>query len=190
MFFKKKNTNSLDGIIEENALVDSSVDAFKKLLSMLGDTFKQKETDKPKSLKKDTYVGPKGVLGSEWKSCKAWRSKGGLSSFTENVHVDKSSNQFKISYTGPASGLSIAHAGNGKDTIHQLFNILICEINPILYEGNLKPNIDNIKKENELLKNELSLIKNQTVINNTQNTTNNTQNVNTQNNVVNIILNG
>jgi hypothetical protein len=134
-------------MIEENALVDSSVDAFKKLLSMLGDTFKQKETDKTKPMKKDTYVGPKGVLGSEWKSCKAWRSKGGLGSFSENVHVDKSSNQFKISYTGPSSGLSIAHAANGKDTIHQLYNILICELNPILYEGNLKPNIDNIKTE-------------------------------------------
>ena len=136
-----------DEMIEENALVDSSVDAFKKLLSMLGDTFKQKETDKPKSLKKDTYVGPKGVLGSEWKSCKAWRSKGGLSSFSEKVNVDKSSSQFKISYNGPSSGLSIAHGANGKDTIHQLYNILICELNPFLYEGNLKPNIDNIKTE-------------------------------------------
>ena len=38
-----------DGIIEENALVDSSVDAFKKLLSMLGDTFKQKERGHPKT---------------------------------------------------------------------------------------------------------------------------------------------
>jgi hypothetical protein len=136
-----------DGIIEENALVDSSVDAFKKLLSMLGDTFKSKDVNKPIPTKKDVYNGPKGVLGSEWKSCKAWRSKGGLGSFSENVHVDKSSSQFKISYTGPSSGLSIAHAANGKDTIHQLYNILICELNPLLYEGNLKPNIDNIKTE-------------------------------------------
>lgn len=144
-----QNYSEENGIIEENDFVDSSVDAFKKLLSMLGDTFKQKETNKSTStpLKKDTYVGPKGVLGSEWKSCKAWRSKGGLGSFSENVHVDKSSNQFKITYTGPSSGLSLAHAANGKDTIHQLYNILICELNPILYEGNLKPNIDNIKTE-------------------------------------------
>jgi hypothetical protein len=138
-----------DGIIEENALVDSSVDAFKKLLSMLGDTFKQKETNKSTSTpsKKDTYVGPKGVLGSEWNSCKAWRSKGGLAGWSENVDVDKSSSQFKITYKGPSSGLSIAHASNGRDTIHQLFNILICELNPFLYEGNLKPNINNIKTE-------------------------------------------
>ena len=34
-----------------------------------------------------------------------------------------------------------------KQQTNQLFNILICEINPILYEGNLKPNIDNIKTE-------------------------------------------
>jgi hypothetical protein len=136
-----------DGIIEENALVDSSVDAFKKLLSMLGDTFKSKDVNKPTPTKKDTYVGPKGVLGSEWKSCKAWRSKGGLSSWSDNVNVDKSSSQFKISYNGPSSGLSIAHAANGKDTIHQLYNILICELNPFLYEGNMKPNINNIKTE-------------------------------------------
>jgi hypothetical protein len=144
-----QNYSEENGIIEENDFVDSSVDAFKKLLSMLGDTFKQKETNKSTStpLKKDTYVGPKGVLGSEWKSCKAWRSKGGLAGWSENVDVDKSSSQFKITYKGPSSGLSIAHASNGRDTIHQLFNILICELNQFLYEGNLKPNINNIKTE-------------------------------------------
>jgi hypothetical protein len=144
---EKESIKNMYDLKEDGSLVDSSVDAFKKILSMLGDAFKSKDVNKPTPTKKDVYNGPKGVLGSEWKSCKAWRSKGGLGSFSENVHVDKSSNQFKITYTGPSSGLSLAHAANGKDTIHQLYNILICELNPLLYEGNLKPNIDNIKTE-------------------------------------------
>ena len=144
---EKESIKNMYDLKEDGSLVDSSVDAFKKLLSMLGDAFKSKDVNKPTPTKKDVYNGPKGVLGSEWKSCKAWRSKGGLSSWSENVSVDKSSSQFKISYKGPSSGLSIAHAANGKDTIHQLYNILICELNPFLYEGNLKPNINNIKTE-------------------------------------------
>ena len=144
---EKESIKNMYDLKEDGSLVDSSVDAFKKLLSMLGDTFKSKDVNKPTPTKKDVYNGPKGVLGSEWKSCKAWRSKGGLSSWSENISVDKSSSQFKISYKGPSSGLSIAHASNGKDTIHQLYNILICELNPFLYEGNLKPNINNIKTE-------------------------------------------
>ncbi len=136
-----QNYSEETGIIEENDFVDSSVDAFKKLLSMLDGAFKEKETDKEKSTsstssKKDTYVGPKGVLGSEWKSCKAWRSKGGLAGWDENVDVDKSSSQFKITYKGPSSGLSIAHASNGKDTIHQVtYGTTMRSVQDIMREG-------------------------------------------------------
>jgi hypothetical protein len=87
------------------------------------------------------------IVGSGWRSCKAWKSKGGLSGFSDKITIEKSSSQFKISYKGPASGLSIAHAANGGDTIHQMYNVLICELNPFLAEGGMKPNIDSIKTE-------------------------------------------
>lgn len=86
-----------------------------------------------------------GVVGSGWKSCKAWRDKGGLSKWGDKIQMSKSSNNFTISYKGPSSGLSIAHAAGGGDTIHQLYNVLICEINPFLATTKAKPNIDNIQ---------------------------------------------
>jgi hypothetical protein len=87
------------------------------------------------------------VVGSGWKSCKAWRTKGGASGWGDKIKVDKGSSQFKVTYKGPSSGLSIAHAANGGDTIHQLYNFLICEINPFLGQGKMKPKIDSIKTE-------------------------------------------
>jgi hypothetical protein len=87
------------------------------------------------------------IVGSGWRSCKAWKSKGGLSGFSDKINIEKSSSQFKISYKGPSSGLSIAHAANGSDTIHQMYNVLICELNPFLAEGGMKPKIDSIKTE-------------------------------------------
>ena len=99
---EKESIKNMYNLKEDSALMDTSIDSFKKLLTMLGNTFKSKDVNKPDPTKKDVYNGPKGVLGSEWKSCKAWRSKGGLSSFSEKVNVDKSSSQFKISYKGPS----------------------------------------------------------------------------------------
>jgi hypothetical protein len=144
---EKESIKNMYDLKEDDSLLDTSVDSFNKLLKMLGDAFGKKDSNTPAPTKKDVYNGPKGVLGSGWKSCKAWRSKGGLAGWSENVDVEKSSSQFKITYKGPSSGLSIAHSANGKDTIHQLYNILICELNPFLYEGNMKPNIDNIRTE-------------------------------------------
>lgn len=92
-------------------------------------------------------ITPGSVVGSGWKSCKAWKSKGGSSSWGNKINIEKNSSQFKISYKGPSSGLSIAHAANGGDTIHQIYNVLICELNPYLAEGGMKPNIDNIRTE-------------------------------------------
>jgi len=92
-------------------------------------------------------VNPGDFVGSKWNSCKAWNSKGGVSGFGDKIKIDKGSSQFKISYKGPSSGLSIAHAAGGGDTIHQIYNVLICELNPFLIKGGMKPNIDGIKTE-------------------------------------------
>lgn len=102
-----------------------------------------------KTEKKDTEINvvkPESnkIVGSEWNSCKAWNSKGGLSKWGNLFKIIKNDNEFKIDYDGPDSGLSIAHAKGGSDTIHQVFNVLICEINPFLSKGGLKPNIDGI----------------------------------------------
>jgi hypothetical protein len=97
--------------------------------------------------KSETPVTSNKIVGSDWKSCNAWKSKGGLSGWGDKIKVDKNPSQFKISYKGPSSGLSIAHAANGGDTIHQLYNVLICEINPFLGQGKMKPKIDDIRTE-------------------------------------------
>ena len=60
------------------------------------------------------------------------------------IKIDKNTSGFMATYNGPASGIAIAHAANGGDTVHQLFNVLICEINPFLSQGNMKPNLDKI----------------------------------------------
>lgn len=97
----------------------------------------KKQTSSPTDIKSH-------IVGSSWKSCSAYRSKGGLSFYKDKIKIDKSPSHFSISYSGPAAGLSIAHASGGKDTIHQLYNVLICEINPYLAQGKMKPNIDGI----------------------------------------------
>lgn len=105
-------------------------------------------TDTPsKSVLSNKPVSSSSIVGSGWKSCKSWNSKGGLSKWGDKIKIDKSPSQFKITYKGPSSGLSIAHAANGGDTIHQLYNVLICEMNPFLSKGKMKPKIDNIRTE-------------------------------------------
>jgi len=122
------------------------------LMKRIMDTIK----DKGESLKNDALKSSTdnkteskplgiGVVGSGWKSCKAWREKGGLSKWGDKIQISKSSSNFTISYKGPSSGLSIAHAAGGGDTIHQLYNVLICEINPFLSTTKAKPNIKNIQ---------------------------------------------
>ena len=67
-----------------------------------------------------------------------------MSKWGDKISIKESPSKFEITYKGPSSGLSIAHATGGKDTIHQLYNVLICELNPYLSQGGMKPNIDNI----------------------------------------------
>ena len=107
----------------------------------------QQTSGEEKSVKSTTPITSNKIVGSGWRSCNAWKSKGGLSGWGDKIKVDKNSSQFKITYKGPSSGLSIAHAANGGDTIHQLYNVLICEINPFLGKGKMKPKIDSIKTE-------------------------------------------
>ena len=122
----------------------------KSILSMVsGDSDKSNtDTDSQKTtVKSTTPISSNKIVGSGWKSCKSWKSKGGASGWGDKIKVDKSSSQFKVTYKGPSSGLSIAHAANGGDTIHQLYNVLICEINPFLGQGKMKPKIDSIRTE-------------------------------------------
>ena len=107
----------------------------------------QQTSGEEKSVKSTTPITSNKIVGSGWRSCNAWKSKGGLSGWGDKIKVDKNSSQFKITYKGPSSGLSIAHAANGGDTIHQLYNVLICEINPFLGKGKMKPKIDSITTE-------------------------------------------
>ena len=107
-----------------------------------------KSNDDEKNTTKSTSpISSNKIVGSGWKSCQAWKSKGGVSGWSDKIKVEKSPSQFKVKYTGPSSGLSIAHAVDGKDTIHQLYNVLICEINPFLSKGKMKPKISSIKTE-------------------------------------------
>lgn len=84
------------------------------------------------------------IVGSGWRSCKSWRKSGGLSKWGDKIQISKGSSGFQITYEGPSSGLSIAHALGGGDTIHQTYNVLICEINPFLAQGGLKPDLNGI----------------------------------------------
>lgn len=98
----------------------------------------------PKATSGTQNISSKDIVGSDWRSCKAWFGKGGLAKWGDKIKIEKNTSGFLISYDGPASGLSIAHAMNGGDTIHQLYNVLICEINPFLAQGKMKPNLDGI----------------------------------------------
>lgn len=95
-------------------------------------------------VKQPSQINSSDIVGSSWKSCKAWVSKGGLTKWGDKVNISASKNQFEISYQGPSSGLSIAHAKGGGDTIHQVYNILVCELNPYLAQGGMKPDINGI----------------------------------------------
>jgi len=91
-----------------------------------------------------SVISSKDIVGSEWRSCKSWTRNGGLNKWGDRIKISKSPSEFKISYEGPTSGVSMAHATGGGDTIHQVYNILVCEINPFLSQGGMKPDLDGI----------------------------------------------
>lgn len=86
--------------------------------------------------------------GESWSSCQQWASQ--RDQFTSGdglatITLNKSASQFELRYVGPATGISLAHAKRGTgDTLHQLFNVLICEINPWLFDTMYRPEIDQI----------------------------------------------
>ena len=88
------------------------------------------------------------IVGSQWGSCKSWWNSGGIDNWDHYFDIEKSNQEFKISYKGPNTGVAIAHkTGSKGDTLHQVFNVLICEINPFIFESKLKPVIEEIKFE-------------------------------------------
>lgn len=87
----------------------------------------------------------------EWKQCKGWNSTG--ESYWDGTNdrpkivINKSTTEFKLTYTGKLAGFYISSANRGaKDSVHQAFNVMACECNNFLNSNpGIKPNIDNIK---------------------------------------------
>jgi hypothetical protein len=87
--------------------------------------------------------------GDDWRSCAQWnshRDKFISGEAGATIKFNKSGTSYGLQYEGPASGISIAHAKRSSgDTLHQLFNVLICEFNPWLADTMYKPIISDIK---------------------------------------------
>lgn len=90
------------------------------------------------------------AVGSQWHSCKAWKLKG--TSYWNGdegrpkITVTVNDSGFHLRYIGAASGYAISHGKDGTgDSLHQAFNVVMCECNPYLLKGGLKPNIENIE---------------------------------------------
>jgi hypothetical protein len=89
--------------------------------------------------------------GYNWKSCKAWRNSGGLSYWNGDDGRPKITTKvngagFYLKYEGRGLGYAIAHADNSTgDSLHQAFTVVMCECNPYLMKGGLKPDIQNIQ---------------------------------------------
>ena len=86
--------------------------------------------------------------GETWSSCRQWASqRTRYMSGQEKavVTIQKAPILFQLEYVGPSTGISLAHAKGGRgDTLHQLFNILICEMNPWLKDMQSKPRLQDI----------------------------------------------
>lgn len=143
----------VDGIVgpetrgKLNELIDGKLKGWlgcKKTVSQEKEPTDKGSAEQEILVKKPSQIGPNDVVGSSWRSCKAWSRAGGLNKWGDRVSISTSSSKFTISYKGPSSGVSMAHRTGGGDTIHQIYNILICEINPFLAQGGMKPNINDI----------------------------------------------
>lgn len=139
--------------MSESFLNENLLDELIKIAKMMGiDVDKLKKRLEGKTTIDSPNLNSK-IVGSSWKSCNSYRSRGGLSHFSKNLFVKKSSSNFEITYEGPSSGINISHANDSSsDTIHQLYNVLICEINPFLAKGNLKPVINSITTKSSFIK--------------------------------------
>ena len=90
------------------------------------------------------------ALGDMWQACKNWNASGKSNYWNgtdgkPNITIDISKSELFVAYEGKTSGFAIATPNNEMDSIHQVFNILICEGNSYLeaYPG-LKPNLQAI----------------------------------------------
>jgi hypothetical protein len=64
------------------------------------------------------------------------------------IAIETNSANFTATYQGPASGVHVAHAkGLNGDTLHQLFNVVACELNTYLADKKLKPDLPGITTE-------------------------------------------
>ena len=84
--------------------------------------------------------------GERWSSCAHWNSHKSdflSGSGKAQVILRKSMSGFMVEYEGPGSGVAMSHAKqSGGDTLHQLFNVMVCELNPYLMAHSLKPVLD------------------------------------------------
>jgi len=142
--------------MKKKILNENFFDELNKIASLIGINIKDKKNINKKIEKKEFSNNESKIVGSSWNSCKSFESQGGLNKWKDNLKINVTSNKFELLYKGPLSGIAIAHASSGKDTLHQIYNVLICEINPYLFENKKKPDIYNIKTK--------SLVKGKNVI--------------------------
>jgi hypothetical protein len=87
--------------------------------------------------------------GESWSACANWKSVRNLYQGAHesiNVSTEATPTEYSVTYVGPASGVALAHAAGGAgDTLHQVFNVLICEMNPWLSGAGLRPDITHIQ---------------------------------------------
>ena len=103
---------------------------------------KKEEENKKKRDELAKKVNPDDLIGG-WGSCTNF-DKNKNSDYIKNNLTVTFGNEFQITWTGKFSGIQLAPAKTQTDTVHQLFNILICELNPYLIESGKKPLIDKI----------------------------------------------
>ena len=103
---------------------------------------KKEEEDKKKRDELSKKVNPDDLIGG-WGSCRNF-DKNKNSDYIKNNLTVTFGNEFQITWTGKFRGIKLAQADTQTDTVHQLFNILICELNPYLIESGKKPLIDKI----------------------------------------------
>ncbi len=118
----------------------------------------KKDVSKKDIAKKDVDSKPSSgssklsrIIGTGTKSGGQWSSH--RDKFIgKYINVDISDSNFKLTYNGPGSGISISHANYGSsDTLHQLFNVILFELNPFLATRTLEPDINNIDTNCEKL---------------------------------------
>jgi hypothetical protein len=103
----------------------------------------EKKRNEEKIKKLISTIDKDKIVGSSWGACSKYKSKKGDPYVQDNLRVSFGNN-FEIMWKGKYSGLPLATPGSEGDTVHQLFNVLLCELNPYLFNTGKKPNINNI----------------------------------------------